>query len=106
MHTGVPFGDYHYTGGLGPHVRAFRSSSGLAWMMMAQPAACVAERISNGRLRVVVAAVALASWDVFLDPQMVDARPLAVGSTRIRICPASATSRSATSAAGCWCRRW
>ena len=73
VHTGVPFGDYHYIGGLGPTLAGVPVAVGLAWMMMAQPAACVAERISSGRQRVVVAAVALASWDVFLDPQMVDA---------------------------------
>jgi len=74
VHTGVPFGHYHYTGGLGPTVAGVPIAVGLAWMMMAQPAACVAERISAGRIRVVVAAFALASWDLFLDPQMVDAR--------------------------------
>jgi putative membrane protein len=74
VHTGLPFGAYHYTGGLGPTVASVPVAVGLAWMMMAQPAACVAERISTGRSRVLVAAVALASWDVFLDPQMVRAR--------------------------------
>ena len=74
VHTGVPFGDYHYTGGLGPTVATVPLTVGLAWMMMAQPAACVAARLSSGRARLLVAAVALASWDVFLDPQMVDAR--------------------------------
>lgn len=74
VHTGVPFGDYRYTGGLGPTVAGVPVVVGLAWMMMAQPAACVAERMSPGRIRILVAAVALASWDVFLDPQMVDAR--------------------------------
>ena len=74
VHTGVPFGDYHYTGGLGPTVADVPIAVGLAWLMMAQPAACVAERIWSGRRSlVVVAAIALASWDVFLDPQMVDA---------------------------------
>ena len=74
VHTGVPFGDYHYTGGLGPTVASVPLAVGLAWMMMAQPAACVAARASGGRARLLVAALALASWDVFLDPQMVDAR--------------------------------
>src|SRR3954447_19545435 len=74
VHTGVPFGHYSYTGGLGPTVASVPIAVGLAWMMMAQPAACVAERIATGRSQVFVAAIALASWDVFLDPQMVDAR--------------------------------
>src|SRR5881275_1295955 len=42
VHTGVPFGHYHYTGGLGPTVASVPVAVGLAWMMMAQPAACVA----------------------------------------------------------------
>jgi len=74
VHTGVPFGDYHYTGGLGPTVASVPVAVGLAWMMMAHPAACVAARLTSGRARLLVAALALATWDVFLDPQMVDAR--------------------------------
>jgi putative membrane protein len=74
VHTGVPFGDYHYTGGLGPTVASVPVLIALAWLMMAQPAACVAARLAHHRWRrVVIAAVALAGWDVFLDPQMVDA---------------------------------
>jgi putative membrane protein len=75
VHTGVPFGDYRYTGGLGPTLVSVPLVVPLAWVMMAWPAAAVAARVSSpGWPRVVVAAVALASWDVFLDPQMVDAR--------------------------------
>lgn len=75
VHTGVPFGDYHYTGGIGPALAGVPLAVGLAWMMMAQPAACVAARIcTRARTRVVVATCALTGWDVFLDPQMVDAR--------------------------------
>ena len=46
----------------------------LAWIMMAWPAWLVARRLTRGRgraARVAVGAVALASWDLFLDPQMV-----------------------------------
>jgi len=74
VHTGFPFGRYHYTGGLGPELLGVPVIIGLAWVMMAHPAVLVAARISRGRAMVVVAAVALATWDVFLDPQMVAAR--------------------------------
>ena len=74
VHTGVPFGHYRYTGGLGPTVTGVPVVIGLAWVMMAWPATCVAARLVTGTwTRVLVAAVALAAWDVFLDPQMVDA---------------------------------
>lgn len=79
VHTGVPFGDYRYTGGLGPALASVPVVIALAWMMMAHPAVMVARRLTSprpGRLgvgRILVAAVALASWDVFLDPQMVHA---------------------------------
>ena len=74
VHTGAPFGSYHYTGGLGPVVARVPLTVGLAWVMMAWPATCVATRLTQrGWLRVVAAAIALAAWDVFLDPQMVAA---------------------------------
>ena len=74
VHTGVPFGDYRYTGGLGVKVAGVPLVIGLAWMMMAWPAMCVAARLATGTVaRDAVAVAALASWDVFLDPQMVDA---------------------------------
>jgi uncharacterized membrane protein len=74
VHTGVPFGDYRYTGGLGPTVFEVPVIVGLAWVMMAHPAHAVADRLSRRPVaRWLVAAWALASWDVFLDPQMVNA---------------------------------
>jgi putative membrane protein len=46
----------------------------LAWTMMAWPAWLVAGRLARRTpVRVALAGWALASWDVFLDPQMVDA---------------------------------
>ena len=75
VHTGIPFGHYRYTGGLGPTLLDVPVVIPLAWAMMTWPALLVAERVTSSRLlRVATAAVALASWDVFLDPQMVDAR--------------------------------
>jgi uncharacterized membrane protein len=75
VHTGVPFGSYVYTGGLGPSVWDVPLVVGGAWLMMAHPSVVVAARVTrNTAGRVVLAAVALAGWDVFLDPQMVAAR--------------------------------
>jgi uncharacterized membrane protein len=72
--TGVPFGRYSYTGTLGPSVLGVPLVIPLAWVMMAWPAYLVGVRLGRGRLtRVAIAAAALASWDLFLDPQMVDA---------------------------------
>jgi putative membrane protein len=78
VHTAVPFGDYRYTGGLGPVLAGVPVTVGLAWLMMAYPSTLVAARTTGARSRrapgaVVVGAVALAGWDVFLDPQMVAA---------------------------------
>jgi uncharacterized membrane protein len=76
--TGVPFGTYAYAGTLGPRVLGVPLVIPLAWVMMAWPALLVAARLTGSRAasrpaRVGVAAAALASWDLFLDPQMVDA---------------------------------
>lgn len=74
VHTGFPFGSYHYTDVLRPAVLGVPLVVPLAWAMMAWPALIVARRIAGARwARVGVAAYALAVWDVFLDPQMVDA---------------------------------
>ena len=72
--TGLPFGAYTYAGSLGPHVLGVPWVIPLAWTMMAWPAWLVAVRlVRRPVVRIVVAAWALASWDVFLDPQMVAA---------------------------------
>jgi carotene biosynthesis associated membrane protein len=74
--TGWPFGEYAYTDSLGAQVLGVPLLVPAAWVMMAYPALLVARRLAgaHGRIAVaLVAAVALASWDVFLDPQMVEA---------------------------------
>jgi uncharacterized membrane protein len=72
--TGVPFGRYAYAGTLGPTLLGVPLVIPLAWVMMAWPAYLVGIRLARRRLaRVAIAAAALASWDLFLDPQMVDA---------------------------------
>jgi putative membrane protein len=75
VRTGFPFGSYSYAGTLGPQVLGVPAVVPLAWLMMAYPALLVGRRIARRRTWAVplVAAWALTSWDVFLDPQMVDA---------------------------------
>ncbi|MDG4765208.1 carotenoid biosynthesis protein [Solwaraspora sp. WMMD406] len=76
--TGFPFGGYDYAGTLGPKLLGVPVVIPLAWTWMAWPAWLVAVRLTRaarsrgGTLaRIVVAGVGLASWDLFLDPQMV-----------------------------------
>lgn len=83
--TGFPFGDYAYAGTLGPQLAGVPVIIPLAWTMMAWPtllagravAAAAARRwpaVAGARwLAVLPAAWALASWDLYLDAQMVAA---------------------------------
>ena len=70
--TGFPFGEYDYSGDLGPRLAGVPLVVPLAWTWMAWPAWLAAVRLTRSRTgRVVLAAVGLAAWDLFLDPQMV-----------------------------------
>lgn len=70
--TGVPFGDYVYSPRLGPMVAEVPVVIPLAWTMLGWPALVVARRVATTAVgQVLVGTVALASWDLFLDPQMV-----------------------------------
>lgn len=70
--TGYPFGDYDYTGALGPRLLGVPLVIPLAWTWMAWPAWLAAVRLTTHPLaRVGVAGVGLAAWDLFLDPQMI-----------------------------------
>ncbi|MGI8576237.1 MAG: carotenoid biosynthesis protein [Egibacteraceae bacterium] len=72
--TGAPFGSYAYADSLGWHLFGVPVVIPLAWTMMAYPALLVGRRIAGGRWwGPLVAGWALASWDLFLDPQMVAA---------------------------------
>jgi uncharacterized membrane protein len=70
--TGFPFGTYDYSGQLGPKLLGVPLIIPLAWTWMAWPAWLAAVRLTERRaLRIVLAGVGLAAWDLFLDPQMV-----------------------------------
>jgi uncharacterized membrane protein len=72
--TGFPFGAYDYTDSLGATLLGVPLVIPLAWAMFAYPCLLVGQRLA--RTRPGAAAVggwALASWDLFLDPQMVEA---------------------------------
>ena len=72
--TGFPFGEYDYTGVLEPTIAGVPVIVPLAWFAMGVPALEVGHRITRSRPgAVVLGALALAAWDLFLDPQMVDA---------------------------------
>jgi uncharacterized membrane protein len=72
--TGVPFGAYRYAGTLGPQVLDVPVVIPVAWTMMAYPAVLGGRHVTSSRLGAWAAASAtLAAWDLFLDPQMVDA---------------------------------
>lgn len=73
--TGVPFGEYSYTGQLRPHIGGVPVIVPLAWFAMAVPAreaahAALADH-STPLCRIIGGAAALTAWDLFLDPQMV-----------------------------------
>lgn len=70
----VPFGAYRYTDTLRPQVLGVPWVIPLAWTMVAYPALLVALRVTRAPVAgTLLAAAALATWDLFLDPQMVDA---------------------------------
>jgi uncharacterized membrane protein len=70
--TGFPFGHYDYSGQLGPKLLGVPLIIPLAWTWMAWAAWLAALRITSSRVgQIAIAAVGLAAWDLFLDPQMV-----------------------------------
>lgn len=78
--TGFPFGSYDYSEQLGPKLAGVPLIIPLAWTWMAWPAWLAATRLTGGGptggtgravQRIALAAVGLAAWDLFLDPQMV-----------------------------------
>lgn len=72
--TGIPFGRYEYGDALQPQLAGVPVIVPLAWTAMAVAALTVARRLARSRRAVtLIGGVALAAWDVFLDPQMVAA---------------------------------
>lgn len=72
--TGFPFGAYDYADSLGGKLLGVPVVIPLAWAMFAYPCLLVGQRLARTRLgATVVGGWALASWDLFLDPQMVAA---------------------------------
>ncbi|CAJ60819.1 MULTISPECIES: bisanhydrobacterioruberin hydratase CruF [Frankia] len=74
VHTGVPFGRYAYAGSLGPRLCGVAVVVPLAWAMMAYPTYVLVRRHRRAPVRAaVLGGLVLATWDLFLDPQMVTA---------------------------------
>ena len=85
VHTGFPFGSYAYTDTLGPRLAGVPLLVPLAWTMLGYPCLLLGRRLARpltagpaagraaGRAAgtAVLGGVALAGWDLFLDPQMV-----------------------------------
>ncbi|MEO6206288.1 MAG: carotenoid biosynthesis protein [Mycobacteriales bacterium] len=72
--TGYPFGNYAYADSLGVKLLGVPLVIPLAWSMMAYPCLLVGQRLSRSRWgAAALGGFALASWDLFLDPQMVEA---------------------------------
>ena len=90
--TGFPFGPYSYSGTLGPSVLEVPVVIPLAWTMMAWPMLLLGRRLAaallgpattgaattgagfaRSALTALLGGLGLASWDLYLDPQMVQA---------------------------------
>jgi len=76
--TGFPFGIYSYTNTLQPQILGVPVQVPLGWLMMLPPSWAVAQAIAN-RIRphwqflvfVSLSALAMAAWDLLMDPMMV-----------------------------------
>ena len=71
--TGFPFGSYSYTGTLGLAVATVPVLVPLAWIMLGYPAYLAGQALGGRRWGWAIGAWTLATWDLFLDPQMVEA---------------------------------
>jgi uncharacterized membrane protein len=71
LRTGVPFGSYTYSHTLTRTIAGVPWVVPLAWAMVAYPALVAARRLTRSTLLVpVLGGIALAGWDLFLDPMM------------------------------------
>ena len=76
VHTGVPFGDYGYADTLGARLAGVPIVVPLAWTMLAYPCLLLGRRLAFGNahgatITALTGGLALAGWDLFLDPQMI-----------------------------------
>ncbi|MGB9373027.1 MAG: carotenoid biosynthesis protein [Jiangellales bacterium] len=71
--TGFPFGTYSYTGTLGLEVLDVPVLVPMAWIMLGYPAFVAGQALAGPRWGWALGAWTLATWDLFLDPQMVQA---------------------------------
>lgn len=76
--TGIPFGEYSYTSSLQPQIAGVPLLIPVAWFMLLPSSWVMAQLIIGKRdsvskhiAFVLVSALALTVWDLFLDPQMV-----------------------------------
>ncbi len=72
VHTGWPFGIYSYSSTLGFDLFGVPLVVPFAWVMMVHPSLVAARRMTT-KWTFLYGALLLAGWDLFLDPQMVDA---------------------------------
>ena len=72
-HSGIPFGDYSYSDRIGMKVFDVPLLIPLAWFMMMYPSLLFAQFATNRKwLQVTIASWLMATWDLYLDPQMVN----------------------------------
>ena len=69
--TGYPFGSYSYADSLGPRLIGVPVVVPLAWAMLGYPCLLAGRRLAPGLRGAALGAIALAGWDLFLDPQLV-----------------------------------
>ncbi len=72
LHTGWPFGQYHYSHSLGVHLWGMPLLVPFAWIMLAHPVLVAARRFCTF-WTFLYGGLGLMAWDLFLDPQMVEA---------------------------------
>ena len=72
VHSGWPFGIYSYDSSLGFALFGVPIVVPFAWVMMVHPALVAARRVTK-KWTFLYGGALLAGWDLFLDPQMVEA---------------------------------
>ena len=72
VHARVPFGHYEYTRDLGIDIAGVPLIIPCAWLMMLYPSYVISQRLIRGFLgQALVTGWLMATWDLYLDPQMV-----------------------------------